>query len=259
MAAKRTYELIPLCHQIPLEVVEVDFRPRQRQGLIEIQARAVTSARTGVEMEALVAVSAAGLALYDMAKAIDRAMVIDAVRLVSKEGGRSGDYKRAGRKAMARGVTSRSFFERTMSSTPQKAAYPESSSKKGRDGPVRGMNPWIFSQAIERTEPATLATRRAGRSQGSHRGDLLGVGYYHPATTIAVRMLSFGAQTDFATIIASRIDQALTLRRRVVAADTTCMRLINGDGDGLSGLVVDRYADVLVMQVLDRRDGADAR
>ncbi len=98
MAAKRTYELIPLCHQIPLEVVEVDFRPHQRQGLIEIQARAVTSARTGVEMEALVAVSAAGLALYDMAKAIDRAMVIDAVRLVRKVGGRSGDYQREGEK-----------------------------------------------------------------------------------------------------------------------------------------------------------------
>ena len=76
----------------------MDFRPHQRQGLIEIQARAVTSARTGVEMEALVAVSAAGLALYDMAKAIDRAMVLDAVRLVSKHGGRSGDYQRPGEK-----------------------------------------------------------------------------------------------------------------------------------------------------------------
>jgi len=98
MAAKRTHELIPLCHQIPLEVVEVDFRPNQRQGLIEIQARAVTSWRTGVEMEAMVAVSAAALAIYDMAKAIDRAMVIDAVRLISKQGGRSGDYQRPGEK-----------------------------------------------------------------------------------------------------------------------------------------------------------------
>jgi cyclic pyranopterin phosphate synthase len=101
MAAKRTHELIPLCHQIPLEVVAVDFRPNQRAGLIEIQARAATSSRTGVEMEALVAVSAAGLAIYDMAKAIDRAMVIDAVRLVSKEGGRSGGYHRAGEKPWA--------------------------------------------------------------------------------------------------------------------------------------------------------------
>ena len=135
-----------------------------------------------------------------------------------------------------------------MSSTPQKALA-RVILKKGRDGPVRGMNPWIFSQAIERTEPAQQQPGEPVEVK-DHRGDLLGVGYYHPATTIAVRMLSFGTQTDLAAIIASRIDQALKLRQRVVGADTTCMRLINGDGDGLSGLVVDRYADVLVMQLL---------
>lgn len=96
MAAKRTHEMIPLCHQIPLEVVEVDFRPDRRGSSLEIQARAVTSARTGVEMEALVAVSAAALTIYDMAKAIDRAMEIDAIRLVAKRGGRSGEFVRAG-------------------------------------------------------------------------------------------------------------------------------------------------------------------
>ncbi len=96
MAAKRTHEIIPLCHEIPLELLEVDFRPLPRRGLIEVQARAVATWRTGVEMEALVAVSAAALTIYDMAKAIDRAMVIDAVRLVSKSGGRSGDYNRPG-------------------------------------------------------------------------------------------------------------------------------------------------------------------
>lgn len=98
MAAKRTHELIPLCHQIPLEVVEVDFLPDAAKGMLEIQARAVTFARTGVEMEAMVAVTIAAMAIYDMAKAIDRAMVIDAVRLVSKEGGRSGEYRRPGEK-----------------------------------------------------------------------------------------------------------------------------------------------------------------
>src|SRR5579885_1887889 len=98
MAAKRAHELIPLCHQLPLEVVEVDFRPDHERGALEIQARAVTSARTGVEMEAMTAVSAAALAIYDMAKAIDRAMVIDSVRLVSKTGGRSGAYQRPGEK-----------------------------------------------------------------------------------------------------------------------------------------------------------------
>jgi cyclic pyranopterin monophosphate synthase len=96
MAAKRTHELIPLCHQIPLEVVEVDFQPDGASSALQIQARAVTNGRTGVEMEALIAVSAAALTIYDMAKAIDRAMTIDAVRLVRKSGGRSGDFIRTG-------------------------------------------------------------------------------------------------------------------------------------------------------------------
>jgi len=96
MAAKRTHELIPLCHQVPLEVVEVDFRPDPKTSALQIQSRAVTSSRTGVEMEALVAASAAALTIYDMAKAIDRAMIIDAIRLVRKSGGRSGDFVRDG-------------------------------------------------------------------------------------------------------------------------------------------------------------------
>lgn len=96
MAAKRTHELIPLCHQIPLEVVEVDFHPDRARATLQIQSRAVTAARTGVEMEALVAASAAALTIYDMAKAIDRAMTIDAIRLVRKSGGRSGTFVRAG-------------------------------------------------------------------------------------------------------------------------------------------------------------------
>jgi len=96
MAAKRTHEMIPLCHQIPLEVVEVEFRPNSAGAMLEIQARAVTDARTGVEMEAMVAVSAAALTIYDMAKAIDRAMEIGAIRLVAKRGGRSGDFIRPG-------------------------------------------------------------------------------------------------------------------------------------------------------------------
>ena len=95
MAAKRTHEMIPLCHQIPLEVVEIDFAPSPNSTL-QIQARAVTDARTGVEMEAMVAVSAAALTIYDMAKAIDRAMEIGAIRLVAKRGGRSGDFARDG-------------------------------------------------------------------------------------------------------------------------------------------------------------------
>jgi cyclic pyranopterin phosphate synthase len=96
MAAKRTHELIPLCHQIPLENVEVNFRRDAAHPALEIEARALTEARTGVEMEALVAASVAALTIYDMAKAIDRAMAIGALRLVSKRGGRSGEYRRTG-------------------------------------------------------------------------------------------------------------------------------------------------------------------
>jgi cyclic pyranopterin phosphate synthase len=96
MAAKRTHELIPLCHQIPIESVRIDFRAASDRSAIEIEARAVCEAKTGIEMEALVAVSAAALTIYDMAKAIDRAMVIGRIRLVRKSGGRSGDFTRAG-------------------------------------------------------------------------------------------------------------------------------------------------------------------
>lgn len=94
MAAKKTWELIPLCHQIPLQVVEIEFTPDSQLSILQIQARAVTEAQTGVEMEAMVAVSAAALTIYDMAKAIDRAMVIDGICLVAKSGGRSGNFRR---------------------------------------------------------------------------------------------------------------------------------------------------------------------
>jgi len=99
MAAKRTHELIPLCHQLPLQNIEVNFRADSAHSALEIQARAVTEARTGVEMEALLAVSAAALTVYDMAKAIDRAMTIGGIRLISKRGGRSGEFQRPGEPA----------------------------------------------------------------------------------------------------------------------------------------------------------------
>ena len=91
MAAKRTADLIPLCHPLPLTHVGVDLTPL-RNGY-RITARAATLGRTGVEMEALVAVAAAALTLYDMLKAVDRAMVIGPIRLREKRGGRSGDYR----------------------------------------------------------------------------------------------------------------------------------------------------------------------
>jgi len=92
MAAKQTAAIIPLCHPLPLSHVEVDLKPTPRG--YAIRARAATVGRTGVEMEALVAASAAALTLYDMLKAVDRAMVIGPVRLLEKRGGRSGHYRR---------------------------------------------------------------------------------------------------------------------------------------------------------------------
>ena len=91
MAAKRTAELIPLCHPIPLTLVEVELKARKTG--YDIEARVSTTAQTGVEMEALTAVSAAALTVYDMVKAVDRAMVIGEIRLVEKTGGRSGTYR----------------------------------------------------------------------------------------------------------------------------------------------------------------------
>ncbi len=95
-AAKRTSEWIPLCHPLPLDALAVDFVPEPSPPAIEIEARARTTAKTGVEMEALVAVSAAALTIYDMCKSIDRGMVIGAIRLVRKSGGESGTYLRRG-------------------------------------------------------------------------------------------------------------------------------------------------------------------
>ena len=93
-AAKRTADWIPLAHPLALESVTVDFEPRPEEPAIEVEACVLVAARTGVEMEALVAVAAAALAIYDMCKSIDRGMVIEQVRLIRKSGGRSGLYER---------------------------------------------------------------------------------------------------------------------------------------------------------------------
>ena len=92
MAAKKTSELIPLCHPLGLDAVAIDFALVDDG--VEATASASLTARTGVEMEAMVAVSIALLTIYDMAKAVDKAMVIDAVRLIEKRGGKSGDWQR---------------------------------------------------------------------------------------------------------------------------------------------------------------------
>ncbi len=93
-AAKRTWELIPLCHPIPLTGISVDLVPDARRSRVQIEARVRALGRTGAEMEALVAVAAAGLTVYDMLKAVERGMVIQHIRLVRKSGGTSGTYVR---------------------------------------------------------------------------------------------------------------------------------------------------------------------
>jgi cyclic pyranopterin phosphate synthase len=96
MAAKRTHELIPLCHPLLLTKVSVDIEADPTLPGLRVTALARVTGRTGVEMEALTAATVACLTIYDMAKAVDRGMVISNVRLVSKTGGKSGDYEAAG-------------------------------------------------------------------------------------------------------------------------------------------------------------------
>jgi cyclic pyranopterin phosphate synthase len=91
-AAKRTAELIPLCHPVPLTSVAVEFRIDEAAAQVECRATVECTARTGVEMEALTAVNVALLTIYDMCKAVDRAMTMSDIRLVEKRGGKSGTY-----------------------------------------------------------------------------------------------------------------------------------------------------------------------
>jgi cyclic pyranopterin phosphate synthase len=92
MAAKRTHDLVPLCHPLPLSSIDVSLQPDEARGSVEITATVRTTAPTGVEMEALTAVSVAALTVYDMLKAAQKDMRIGDIRLVRKTGGKSGDY-----------------------------------------------------------------------------------------------------------------------------------------------------------------------
>ncbi len=97
--AKRTADLVPLCHPLPLDTVDVDLTPDRDAGTVRIEAEARATARTGVEMEALTAASVAALTLYDMAKALQRDIVIEQVQLLEKTGGRSGSWSRSAQEA----------------------------------------------------------------------------------------------------------------------------------------------------------------
>ena len=93
LAAKRTHELIPLCHPLPISQVEVDLVPDAKLPGVAVTARVKVAGKTGVEMEALTAVSVACLTVYDMVKAVERGMRVEGIRLVEKRGGRSGHYR----------------------------------------------------------------------------------------------------------------------------------------------------------------------
>lgn len=94
MAAKKTHELIPLCHPLNITSVGVDFTTDKRKGKVNIEAKVKCTGQTGVEMEALTAVSVAALTIYDMCKAVDKGMIISDVMLMEKRGGKSGEWKR---------------------------------------------------------------------------------------------------------------------------------------------------------------------
>ncbi len=118
-AAKRTWELIPMCHQLALSSVRIELSPVADGIAIEATVRCTD--RTGVEMEALTAASVAALTLYDMLKAIDRAMVIDGVRLLEKRGGKSGDYLAAGAVRLRKVSVTKAKSARPSSRTSTKA------------------------------------------------------------------------------------------------------------------------------------------
>ncbi len=120
--------------------------------------------------------------------------------------------------------------------------------KPGRDGPVRAGHPWIFSGAVA----DGLADAEPGEAVRVCNADgaFAAVGYANPRTPIAVRVLSLDDEPVGASLIARRVDEALALRRALLPADLAAYRVVNGEGDRLPGLVVDRYGDVLVCQVL---------
>ncbi len=96
MAAKRTHELIPLCHPLPIATISVEFEPRREPAAIRVEAMVKVTAKTGVEMEAMTAVTVACLTIYDMVKAVDRTISFSGIRLLEKTGGRSGTFRGPG-------------------------------------------------------------------------------------------------------------------------------------------------------------------
>ncbi len=150
MAAKRTSDLIPLCHPLSLSGVTVELEPQRDQSRVLIRARVKTRGPTGVEMEALTAVSVAALALYDMVKAVARDAVIGNIRLVAKSGGKSGDYKAEPETA-----------------APAQAPLPARRSAGFRNAPSSTLRPAARGR-VAASEPASRTRADSGEKDRAH-------------------------------------------------------------------------------------------
>jgi len=125
MAAKRTAELIPLCHPLPLTEVSVEITPDRKVGTLVITASAATTAQTGVEMEAMTAAAVAALTVYDMVKSADRFVTITAVRLLEKSGGKSGTWKRPAPKQVEAAAEAQSARTKSGAKPSKRARAPK--------------------------------------------------------------------------------------------------------------------------------------
>jgi cyclic pyranopterin phosphate synthase len=153
MAAKKTPDLIPLCHPLALSKAEIDFEWLRERSTIRVTALVKTTGQTGVEMEALTAASMAALTIYDMVKALDKGTSIEAIRLVRKSGGKSGDYKATAKPA----VTMR------QSAKPRTLMGEVSAPRPGPDAQREAFRSFMTSQRLRATEWAKRAGVPAGQ------------------------------------------------------------------------------------------------
>ncbi len=157
MAAKKTSELIPLCHQIPLSKASIEFVPLAERHALQIIAHAKTTAQTGVEMEALTAASIAALSVYDMTKAIDKSAVIECVRLLTKSGGKSGTFIAP-------------HAPKAVEEKPPRARHAEVPAKGGPRSTRPKAKPTALMSEVSAPRPDANAAREAFRAfMASHR------------------------------------------------------------------------------------------
>src|SRR5262249_4450354 len=192
------------------------------------EASVRVSGKTGVEMEAMSAVSVAGLTIYDMCKAVDREMSIGEIRLVKKSGGKNGTCLRKEKEV-----------------PPTKHLLSDKLKKDNRVPVLRG-HPWIFSGAIERIENNAAAVGVADVFDWEKHW--IARGLFSPKSQIRVRVLTWRQEVIDRDFFHRRLSQALSFREKLVSKVTNAYRIVNGEGDSLPGLIVDRYSEFLVCQ-----------